>query len=86
MAEFIFALISLLALFALAMNRASLGAWALTVAVLTFGAQMGLASVRAAVYVAMANLAGISDDEFVEERRRHLDELVARAEEIVNGM
>ncbi len=44
MAEFIFALISLLALFALAMNRASLGAWALTVAVLTFSAQLGLVS------------------------------------------
>jgi len=53
---------------------------------LAVGGQMGLASVRAAAYVAMANLAGISDDEFVEERRRQLDELVARAEEIVNGM
>jgi acyl-CoA dehydrogenase len=43
MAEFIFALVSILALFALAMNRASLRLWALTVALITLAAQMGLA-------------------------------------------
>jgi acyl-CoA dehydrogenase len=43
MAEVIFALVSILALFALAMNRASLRVWAFAVAILTLGAQMGLA-------------------------------------------
>ena len=43
MAEVIFALVSILALFALAMNRASLRVWALAVAALTLSAQMGLA-------------------------------------------
>jgi len=43
MSEVFFALVSILALFALAMNRASLRAWALAVAIFTLGAQMGLA-------------------------------------------
>jgi acyl-CoA dehydrogenase len=42
MAELIFAAISLSALFALAMNRASLRAWALAAAIFTLSAQMGL--------------------------------------------
>ena len=42
MAEFIFALVSLAALFALAMNRAALRAWALAAAIFTLSAQMGL--------------------------------------------
>jgi acyl-CoA dehydrogenase len=42
MAEFIFALVSLLALFALAMNRAPLRLWALAVAAVTLCAEMGL--------------------------------------------
>ena len=42
MAEFIFASLSLLALFALAMNRAPLWLWALAAAVFTLSAQMGL--------------------------------------------
>src|SRR6266508_1792112 len=42
MAEFIFALVFLLALFALAMNRAPLRLWALALALVTLGAQMGL--------------------------------------------
>ncbi len=53
---------------------------------LAVGAQMGLAAVRGAAYVAIANLAEISDDEFADERRRQLAELVARAEEIVEGI
>ncbi|MGD9503108.1 MAG: acyl-CoA dehydrogenase, partial [Methyloceanibacter sp.] len=44
MAEVIFALVSIMAVFALAMNRASLRAWALAAALLTLSAQMGLAS------------------------------------------
>ena len=44
MAEFIFALAAILTLFALAMNRASLGVWAAAVAIVTLCAQMGLAS------------------------------------------
>ena len=43
MAEVIFALVCILALFALAMNRASLRVWALAVALFTLSAQMGLA-------------------------------------------
>jgi acyl-CoA dehydrogenase len=43
MAEVIFAAASILAAFALAMNRASLRVWALAVAVFTLSAQMGLA-------------------------------------------
>lgn len=43
MAEVVFALISLLALFALAMNRAPLRAWALAAAIFTLSAQVGLA-------------------------------------------
>jgi len=43
MAEFIFALAAILTLFALAMNRASLGVWAAAVAIITLCAQMGLA-------------------------------------------
>ncbi len=43
MAEVLFALISISALFALAMNRASLRVWALAIAVITLSAQMGLA-------------------------------------------
>ena len=46
MAEVIFALVSILAVFALAMNRASLRAWALAAALLTLSAQMGLAHGR----------------------------------------
>jgi len=42
MAELIFAGLALVALFALAMNRAPLWLWALAAAVFTFGAQMGL--------------------------------------------
>ncbi len=42
MAEVIFALVSILALFALAMNRASLRSWALAAAIFTLCAQMGL--------------------------------------------
>jgi acyl-CoA dehydrogenase len=42
MAEVMFALIWILALFALAMNRASLRAWALAAAIFTLTAQMGL--------------------------------------------
>jgi acyl-CoA dehydrogenase len=42
MAELIFAAISLAALFALAMNRAPLRAWALAVALITLSAQLGL--------------------------------------------
>jgi acyl-CoA dehydrogenase len=42
MAEFIFALVSILALFALAMNRAPLWMWALAAAIFTLSAQMGL--------------------------------------------
>ena len=42
MAEFIFAFVALLALFALAMNRASLRLWASGIALLTLSAQMGL--------------------------------------------
>ena len=42
MAELIFVSISLAALFALAMNRASLWLWALAAGVFTFTAQMGL--------------------------------------------
>ncbi len=42
MAELIFAAISLIALFGLAMNRASLRAWALAAAIFTLSAQMGL--------------------------------------------
>ncbi|HAN63244.1 MAG TPA: hypothetical protein DCQ79_05150, partial [Rhizobiales bacterium] len=42
MAEFIFALLSLFALFALAMNRAPLRLWALAAAVFTLCAEMGL--------------------------------------------
>lgn len=44
MAEVIFALAAILTLFALAMNRASLRVWALSVAIVTLCAQMGLAS------------------------------------------
>ena len=43
MAEVIFALACILALFALAMNRASLRVWAIAVAGFTLSAQMGLA-------------------------------------------
>ncbi|MGH6792074.1 MAG: acyl-CoA dehydrogenase [Methyloceanibacter sp.] len=43
MAEFIFALATILTLFALAMNRASLGVWATAIAIITLCAQMGLA-------------------------------------------
>jgi acyl-CoA dehydrogenase len=43
MAEIIFAFVSILALFALAMNRASLRTWALAAAIFTLTAQMGLA-------------------------------------------
>src|SRR5262245_6394300 len=43
MAEVIFTLVSLLAVFALAMNRASLRVWALAAALFTLSAQMGLA-------------------------------------------
>ncbi len=43
MAEVIFKLLSILAVFALAMNRASLRVWALGVALITLAAQMGLA-------------------------------------------
>jgi acyl-CoA dehydrogenase len=43
MAEVIFALVWILALFALAMNRASLRGWAIAVAVFTLSEQMGLA-------------------------------------------
>src|SRR5262245_16318009 len=43
MAEVIFALVSILAVFALALNRASLRAWALAAALFTLSAQMGLA-------------------------------------------
>jgi len=43
MAELIFALVTILALFALAMNRASLRSWALAAAIFTLSAQMGLA-------------------------------------------
>jgi acyl-CoA dehydrogenase len=43
MAEVIFALVSILAVFALAMNRASLRVWALATALFTLSAQMGLA-------------------------------------------
>ena len=42
MAELIFALVTILALFALAMNRASLPSWALAAAIFTLSAQMGL--------------------------------------------
>ena len=42
MAELIFALVTILALFALAMNRASLRSWALAAAIFTLSAQMGL--------------------------------------------
>jgi acyl-CoA dehydrogenase len=42
MAELIFALITILALFALAMNRASLRSWAIAAAIFTLSAQMGL--------------------------------------------
>src|SRR6185295_2173791 len=42
MAEFIFAFVALLVLFALAMNRASLRLWASGIALLTLSAQMGL--------------------------------------------
>ena len=42
MAELIFAAISLTSLFALAMNRASLRAWAIAAAIFTLSAQMGL--------------------------------------------
>src|SRR5215471_2329609 len=42
MAELIFIIVALLALFALAMNRASLRFWALGIALLTLSAQMGL--------------------------------------------
>ena len=44
MAELIFALLSLTAVFALAMNRAPLRAWALAVALFTFALQIGLGS------------------------------------------
>ena len=44
MAELIFALLSLAALFALAMNRAPLWAWAAAIAVFTLSLQMGLGS------------------------------------------
>jgi acyl-CoA dehydrogenase len=43
MAEVLFALVSILAVLALAMNRASLRAWSLAVAMITFSAQIGLA-------------------------------------------
>ena len=43
MAEVIFTLVSLLAVFALAMNRDSLRVWALAAALFTLSAQMGLA-------------------------------------------
>src|SRR5262245_65078924 len=43
MAEVIFALVSILAVFALAMNRASLRAWALAAALFTLSVQMGVA-------------------------------------------
>ena len=42
MAEFIFIVVALLILFALAMNQASLRLWALGIALLTLSAQMGL--------------------------------------------
>ena len=42
MAEFVFAIVALLVVFALAMNRASLRLWALGVALLALSAQMGL--------------------------------------------
>ena len=44
MAELIFALLSLAALFALAMNRAPLWAWAAAIALFTLSLQMGLGS------------------------------------------
>ena len=44
MAELIFALLSLAALFALAMNRAPLRAWAVAIALFTLALQLGLGS------------------------------------------
>jgi len=53
MAELIFALLSLTALFALAMNRAPLWAWAAAIAAFTLGLQMDLGSGH--VHVPMFN-------------------------------
>lgn len=53
---------------------------------LAVGAEMGLAAVRGAATIVMTNLSALGDEEANHQTRRELDDLIARADEIVRGI
>lgn len=48
------------------------------------GAQMALAAMRGAYYNVCTNLAAINDEEYAQERRTEVEEMIARGQELTN--
>jgi glutamate formiminotransferase / formiminotetrahydrofolate cyclodeaminase len=53
---------------------------------LTTGAQLALTALRSTSYQVLSNLGAISDEEFTRQRRAELDDLIARGQEVADGI
>lgn len=53
---------------------------------LTTGAQLALTALRSTSYQVLSNLGAISDEEFTKQRRAELDDLLARGQEVADGI
>lgn len=53
---------------------------------LTTGAQLALTALRSTSYQVLSNLGAISDEDFTRQRRAELDDLLARGQEVADGI
>ena len=53
---------------------------------LTTGAQLALTALRSTSYQVLSNLGAISDEDFMRQRRAELDDLLARGQEVADGI